>query len=78
MLSDEFHEWTKATSFRSHNLSSDVASLGSPLSIIRDRHWVEKWRFVRKKDQSQSEGKSQSTPKGWSEKVKSCLLRNGV
>ena len=46
-----------------------------PLSIVRDNYWEEKWRVLHKKDQSQSEGKSQSTPKGWSEKVKSRLLR---
>nr|GEY77875.1 hypothetical protein [Tanacetum cinerariifolium] len=75
MLSDGFHERAKPTSFRSHSLSSDAAAPGSPLSIVRDSYWEEKWRVLHKKDQSKSEGKSQSTPKGWSEKVKSRLLR---
>lgn len=69
------HERVKSTVSRSHSRSSDAAALGSPLSLVRDSYWEEKWRVLLKEEEEQKKSQSQSQPKGWSEKVKSRLLR---
>ncbi|KAK9076830.1 hypothetical protein SSX86_005164 [Deinandra increscens subsp. villosa] len=79
MSNDGVHEHVKPTGFRNHSLSSDAASSGSPLSVVRDSYWEEKWRVLHKEEQKQTspqkQGMGQSQRKGWSEKVKMRLLR---
>nr|XP_043627397.1 TBC1 domain family member 5-like [Erigeron canadensis] len=78
VASDGVHERAKLKGFRGHSLSSDAAALGSPLSSVRDSYWEEKWRVLHKEEkqkQMNPQKKSQSQLKGWSEKVKSRLLR---
>ncbi|KAK1430139.1 hypothetical protein QVD17_12679 [Tagetes erecta] len=78
MCSDGLHERVKPTGSRNHSLSSDAAASGSPLSVVRDSYWEEKWRVLHteeKPKQTNPQNKSQSQRKGWSEKVKIRLLR---
>ncbi|KAI7733757.1 hypothetical protein M8C21_014022 [Ambrosia artemisiifolia] len=82
LYSDRFHEPVKpvkSTSFRNHSLSSDAATPRSPLNVVRDSYWEEKWRVLLKeeeeKKQTNPQKQSQSQRKGWSEKMKSRLLR---
>ncbi|KAJ0599549.1 putative Rab-GTPase-TBC domain-containing protein [Helianthus annuus] len=79
MYSDGFHEPVKPVTtmgFRTHSLSSDAAAPRSPLSVVRDSYWEEKWRVLHKEEeQKQTNPQKQSQRKGWSEKVKSRLLR---
>ncbi|XP_076949849.1 uncharacterized protein LOC143622643 isoform X1 [Bidens hawaiensis] len=85
MYSDMFHEPVKpvkslSLNVRNHRLSLDAAASGSPLSVVRERdsYWEEKWRVLHKEEeqkQSSPQKQSQSQRKGWSEKVKSRLLR---
>lgn len=72
------HERSTLTGFRGHSLSSDAAALGSPLSLVRDSYWEEKWRVLHKEEeqkQTKPLNQSQSKPKAWTEKVTSRLKR---
>lgn len=73
---NEVHVPSKLTGFRSHSLSFDAAASGSPLSVVRESYWEEKWRVLHKEQkQTNPQKQSQIKPKGWSEKVKSRLFR---
>ncbi|KAM0036714.1 putative Rab-GTPase-TBC domain-containing protein [Helianthus debilis subsp. tardiflorus] len=73
MYSDGFHEPVKPVTsmgFRTHSLSSDAAAPRSPLSVVRDSYWEEKWRVLHKEEeqkqtnpqkQSQSQRKEEET-----------------
>lgn len=78
MYSDGVHERVKTPGSRNHSLSSDAAASGSPLSVVRDSYWEEKWRVLHKEEKPKQTNpleKSQSQRKGWSDKVKIRLLR---
>ncbi|KAJ0800444.1 putative Rab-GTPase-TBC domain-containing protein [Helianthus annuus] len=54
MYSDGFHEPVKPVTsmgFRTHSLSSDAAAPRSPLSVVRDSYWEEKWRVLHKEEE---------------------------
>ncbi|KAI3754723.1 hypothetical protein L1987_54512 [Smallanthus sonchifolius] len=77
MYSDGIHESVKPMGFSIHSLPSNAAPPGSPLSVVRDSYWEEKWRVLHEEEKKQTTPlkQSQSQRKGWSEKVKSRLLR---
>ncbi|XP_071741658.1 uncharacterized protein [Rutidosis leptorrhynchoides] len=79
MHRDGFHEQVK-TGSRNHSLSFDAAAPGSPLNLVPDSYWEEKWRVLHtKEEQKKTDPHKQSQvkrqPKGWTEKVRSRLLR---
>ncbi|XVF69922.1 hypothetical protein PTKIN_Ptkin11bG0119600 [Pterospermum kingtungense] len=63
-----------------HNLSSDPVSSKTPLSLVPDSYWEEKWRVLNNtvEVRQDSFGKQTSSrKKRWSEKVKLVLSRTG-
>ncbi|XP_041019163.1 uncharacterized protein LOC121261073 isoform X1 [Juglans microcarpa x Juglans regia] len=70
----------KSAVVRGHSLSSDSISPKTPLNLVPDSYWEEKWRVLHKAEElGQGELKKQiSAPKrGWTEKVKMSLSRTG-
>ncbi|XVE68252.1 hypothetical protein DITRI_Ditri09bG0053100 [Diplodiscus trichospermus] len=60
------------------NLSSDPVSSRTPLSVVPDSYWEEKWRVLHKAEQLRQDSSGKHTPsrkKRWSEKVKLSLSR---
>ncbi|KAJ0592112.1 putative Rab-GTPase-TBC domain-containing protein [Helianthus annuus] len=75
-LEDLLVIWDAIFSFDNSKLNSENAAPRSPLSVVRDSYWEEKWRVLHKEEeQKQTNPQKQSQRKGWSEKVKSRLLR---
>ncbi|EEF34579.1 uncharacterized protein LOC8262538 [Ricinus communis] len=68
---------SKSMVVRGHTLSSDSISPKTPLTMVPDSYWEEKWRVLHKaEEQKHRTGKQNSTPKkGWSEKVRLTLSR---
>ncbi|XWS73317.1 hypothetical protein CRYUN_Cryun02cG0118300 [Craigia yunnanensis] len=61
-----------------HNLSSDPVSTKTPLSLVPDSYWEEKWRVLHKAEELRRDSLGKQTPskkKRWSEKVKLGLSR---
>ncbi|XP_022755470.1 uncharacterized protein LOC111303458 isoform X2 [Durio zibethinus] len=61
-----------------HNLSSDPVSPKTPLSLVPDSYWEEKWRVLHKAEELRQDSLGKQTPSGkkrWSEKVKLGLYR---
>ncbi|KAI3701728.1 hypothetical protein L6452_27022 [Arctium lappa] len=80
MHSDGVSERSKLAVSRGHSLSLDISAsgTGTPISLVRDSYWEEKWRVLHKEEeekQTTSRKQVENRPKGWSEKVKSPLLR---
>ncbi|KAG8651771.1 hypothetical protein MANES_06G020300v8 [Manihot esculenta] len=69
---------SKSMVVRGHSLSLDSISPRTPLSMVPDSYWEEKWRVLHKAEEQRdgSSGKQNSTPKkGWTEKVRSSISR---
>ncbi|OAY31995.1 uncharacterized protein LOC110599663 isoform X2 [Manihot esculenta] len=69
---------SKSMLMRSHTLASDPISPKTPLNIVPDSYWEEKWRVLHKAEELRkgSSGKKNPIPKkGWTEKVKISLSR---
>ncbi|XP_050218023.1 uncharacterized protein LOC126668855 [Mercurialis annua] len=68
---------SKSMVVRGHTLSSGSVSPKTPLNIVPDSYWEEKWRDLHKAEELQkNSGKQTPTPKkGWSEKVRLTLSR---
>ncbi|XP_031381465.1 uncharacterized protein LOC116196077 [Punica granatum] len=66
---------------RGHSLSSDSISPKSPLSLVPDSYWEERWRIWHKEEEKIEQSNSEkrvSIPtkkKGWTEKVRASLTR---
>ncbi|KAJ9141324.1 hypothetical protein P3X46_031869 [Hevea brasiliensis] len=69
---------SKSMVVRSHTLPSDSISPKTPLNMVPDSYWEEKWRVLHKaaEQRNGSSGKQNPTPKkGWTEKVRLSLSR---
>ncbi|KVI01430.1 Rab-GTPase-TBC domain-containing protein [Cynara cardunculus var. scolymus] len=80
MHSDGVSDRSKLTVSRGHSLSFDVSAsgTGTPVSLLRDSYWEEKWRVLHKEEEEKQtipQKQVENRPKGWSEKVKLQLLR---
>lgn len=66
---------------RGHSLSSDSLSPKSPLSLVPDSYWEERWRVLhREEEELRRSGLEKRVPiptkkKGWTEKVRAGLAR---
>ncbi|XVE71885.1 hypothetical protein DITRI_Ditri10aG0187700 [Diplodiscus trichospermus] len=61
-----------------HSLSSDPVSPKTPLSLVPDSYWEEKWRVLHEAEELRQDSLGKQTPSGkkrWSEKVKLALSR---
>ncbi|XP_022753420.1 uncharacterized protein LOC111301755 isoform X2 [Durio zibethinus] len=66
------------SSVSGHNLSSDPVFPKTPLSLVPDSYWEEKWRVLHKAEELRQNSLGTQTPsrkKRWSEKVKLGLSR---
>ncbi|XP_022729921.1 uncharacterized protein LOC111284993 isoform X2 [Durio zibethinus] len=62
-----------------HNLLSDPVSPKTPLSLVPDSYWEEKWRVLHKAEELRRDSLGKKTPSGekrWSEKLKLSLSRS--
>lgn len=69
---------SKSAAVRGHSLSSDSISPTTPLNLVHESYWEEKWRDMHKAEELRhgSSGKKVPTRKrGWSEKVRLSLSR---
>ncbi|KAJ7955835.1 TBC1 domain family member-like protein [Quillaja saponaria] len=74
----EAYSQRKPAIVRSHTLSSDSVSPKSPLNLIPESYWEEKWRVLHKAEdlgQGSLEKQVPTRRKRWSEKVKFILKR---
>ncbi|CAK9182371.1 unnamed protein product [Ilex paraguariensis] len=72
------YERTKLMVVRGHSLSADSISPGTPLSLVPDSYWEEKWRVLHKEKECKQDNSEKQIPnriKGWSEKVRLRLSR---
>jgi len=69
----EFYNQTKPVNARSRTLSCDSISPKTPLNLVRESYWEEKWRVVHKAEELKQDTVEKQVPtrkKGWTEKVK--------
>ncbi|RZB71740.1 uncharacterized protein LOC114381823 isoform X1 [Glycine soja] len=74
----ECHTKGKSAIARSRTLSSESISPKTPLTLVPDSYWEEKWRVVHKAEELKQDGVEKQVPtrkKGWTEKVKLSLKR---
>lgn len=74
------YERSKLMAGRSHSLSFDFGSPTTPLSLVPESYWEEKWRVLHKEEELKRGGPEKRVPNwktGWSEKVKLHLSRTG-
>ncbi|KAJ1433447.1 Rab-GTPase-TBC domain [Sesbania bispinosa] len=74
----EYHNQGKSVIKRSATLPSESASPKTPLSLLADSYWEEKWRVVHRTEELKKDGEEKQVPnrkKGWTEKVKFSLKR---
>uniref|UniRef100_F6I5N6 Rab-GAP TBC domain-containing protein n=1 Tax=Vitis vinifera TaxID=29760 RepID=F6I5N6_VITVI len=74
------HERSKLSAVRSHSLSFDCSSPTTPLSLVPESYWEEKWRVLHKEEELKRGSSQKQVPtrkKGWSEKVRLHLSRTG-
>ncbi|KAL2960819.1 hypothetical protein AAZX31_17G057700 [Glycine max] len=74
----EYHNQGKSAIARSRTLSSESISPKTPLNLVPDSYWEEKWRVVHKAEELKQDGVEKQVPtrkKGWTEKVKFSLKR---
>lgn len=60
---------------RGHTLSLDGTSPRTPLNVVPESYWEEKWRDLHKEEEIKQEDNVPSIRKGWSERVKLRLSR---
>ncbi|KAK4754916.1 hypothetical protein SAY87_008673 [Trapa incisa] len=66
---------------RGHSTSSDSLSPKSPLSLVPDSYWEEKWRVLHKEEEELSRSGSEkrvpipTKKRGWTEKIRAGLAR---
>ncbi|KAF2317204.1 hypothetical protein GH714_016631 [Hevea brasiliensis] len=74
----EAYNHNKSMVVRSHTLSCDSVSPKTPLNMVPESYWEEKWRVMHKAEELKdgSSGKQNPTSKkGWTEKVRLTLSR---
>ncbi|GFP84365.1 tbc1 domain family member 5 [Phtheirospermum japonicum] len=75
------NEERRSTVTRGHSLSLDSTSPRTPLSVVANSYWEEKWRVLhedKKEEEENNNKESEQVPnrrKGWSERVKLRLSR---
>lgn len=72
-LSGAYHHHSKSMVARSNGLSSGSVSPKTPLSLVPESYWEEKWRVLHREEefkQSGSKNQNAAQKKGWSEKVR--------
>ncbi|KAL3825612.1 hypothetical protein ACJIZ3_021641 [Penstemon smallii] len=77
-INHEFYNKSPSLTIRSHSLSLDSTSPRTPLSIVPDSYWEEKWRDLHKEEEHKKSTSEEQVPlrrKGWSERVKLRLSR---
>ncbi|RYR13742.1 hypothetical protein Ahy_B04g070574 isoform A [Arachis hypogaea] len=65
---------------RSQTLPSETVSPKTPVNLLTDSYWEEKWRVAHEAEELKQDGIEQQIPtrkKGWTEKVKHTLRRAG-
>lgn len=76
----ELFDRNKSKVLRGHSLSMDSTSPKTPLSLVPDSYWEEKWRVLHVEEERKKDdlGKKTSIPRrSWSEKVRLGLSRTG-
>ncbi|XP_027066910.1 uncharacterized protein [Coffea arabica] len=71
-------ERSESGAVRGHSLSFDATSPRTPLTLVPDSYWEEKWRNLHKEEERKKDALEKQAPsirKGWSEKVKMGLSR---
>ncbi|PIN01051.1 Ypt/Rab-specific GTPase-activating protein GYP6 [Handroanthus impetiginosus] len=72
------YDGTKSAITRRHSLSLDSTSPRTPLNIVPDSYWEEKWRVMHKEEEQKQGSVEEKVPnrkKGWSERVRLRLSR---
>ncbi|KAA8522710.1 hypothetical protein F0562_009128 [Nyssa sinensis] len=70
---------SKSMAVRGHSLSSDSTSPRTPLSLVPESYWEEKWRVLHKAEelkQGSLEKQVSNSKKGWSERIRFTLSRS--
>ncbi|KAM5553708.1 hypothetical protein ABKV19_025783 [Rosa sericea] len=73
------YEHSKSKAVRSHSLSIDSVSPKTPLSLVNESYWEEKWRVLHREEELRQDILKQQVPsqkKRWTEKVKLSLSRS--
>ncbi|KAF3972020.1 hypothetical protein CMV_004442 [Castanea mollissima] len=71
---------SKSAAVRGHSLSFDSVSPKTPLNLVPESYWEEKWRVLHKAEElekSDSTKQVQTPKRGWTEKVRLSLSRTG-
>ncbi|CAI9760936.1 unnamed protein product [Fraxinus pennsylvanica] len=72
------HDESKLGITKAHSLSLDSTSPRTPLNIVPESYWEEKWRVFHKEEENKQNDVKKQVPnrrKGWSEKVRLRLSR---
>ncbi|RYR13741.1 hypothetical protein Ahy_B04g070574 isoform B [Arachis hypogaea] len=75
-----YHLQSKSVMTRSQTLPSETVSPKTPVNLLTDSYWEEKWRVAHEAEELKQDGIEQQIPtrkKGWTEKVKHTLRRAG-
>ncbi|KAL1359363.1 hypothetical protein HN51_004685 [Arachis hypogaea] len=75
-----YHLQSKSVMTRSQTLPSETVSPKTPVNLLTDSYWEEKWRVAHEAEELKQDGIEQQIPtrkKGWTEKVKNTLRRAG-
>ncbi|KAL7193947.1 hypothetical protein ACSBR2_025563 [Camellia fascicularis] len=78
MHTGAYFDRSKSVAVRGHSLSSGSTSPRTPLSLVPDSYWEEKWRDLHKAEQLKQSSLEKQVPnqtKGWSKKVRVSLSR---
>ncbi|PRQ37183.1 putative Rab-GTPase-TBC domain-containing protein [Rosa chinensis] len=73
------YEHSKSKAVRGHSLSIDSVSPKTPLSLVNESYWEEKWRVLHREEELRQDILKQQVPsqkKRWTEKVKLSLSRS--
>ncbi|XP_057778845.1 uncharacterized protein LOC130997525 [Salvia miltiorrhiza] len=77
-IQSESFDIRKSTITRGHSLSMDSSSPKTPLTVVPDSYWEEKWRVLHKEEENKQSAGGEQVPnrrKGWSERVRLHLSR---
>ncbi|XP_047977313.1 TBC1 domain family member 5 homolog A-like [Salvia hispanica] len=77
-IQSELYDRRKSNVTRGHSLSLDSSSPNTPLTVVPDSYWEEKWRVLHKKEENKLSAGGDQVPnrrKGWSERVRLRLSR---
>ncbi|XP_021815856.1 uncharacterized protein LOC110758334 [Prunus avium] len=72
------YEHSKSMAVRGHSLSVDSISPKTPLNLVPESYWEEKWRVLHREEELRQDGLEKQVPsqkKRWTEKVKLSLSR---